>query len=151
MQGLAKIREEKMKLDSLEPAFKTVMAVVIAETAAATGLTWVCTSARRTMAEQTALYAQGRTKPGKIVTKAPAGSSAHNFGLAADCAPMLKNGKDIWWNAPSSVWDTYGRVCEKHGMTWGGSFISIVDKPHVEDPRWKAERAKWRTGKVKIL
>ena len=36
----------------------------------------------RTYAESDALYAQGRTKPGKIVTNAKAGQSYHNFGLA---------------------------------------------------------------------
>jgi len=34
----------------------------------------------RTWAEQDALYAQGRTAPGKIVTNAKAGQSYHNYG-----------------------------------------------------------------------
>lgn len=38
----------------------------------------------RTFAEQDALYAQGRTKPGSIVTYAKGGQSYHNFGLAVD-------------------------------------------------------------------
>lgn len=36
----------------------------------------------RTFAQQTEEYAKGRTKPGKIVTNAKAGQSAHNFALA---------------------------------------------------------------------
>lgn len=36
----------------------------------------------RTFEEQEAIYAQGRTKPGKIVTNARGGQSYHNFGLA---------------------------------------------------------------------
>lgn len=36
----------------------------------------------RTFSEQDALFAQGRTKPGKIVTNAKAGLSYHNYGLA---------------------------------------------------------------------
>ena len=40
----------------------------------------------RTVAEQDALYAQGRTKPGKIVTNAPGKnySSFHQWGTAFD-------------------------------------------------------------------
>lgn len=49
----------------------------------------------RSNEEQDALYAQGRTVPGKIVTNAHAGQSAHNYGLAIDFVP-LENGKPRW-------------------------------------------------------
>ena len=42
----------------------------------------------RTKAEQDSLYAQGRTAPGEIVTNAKGGDSYHNYGLAADLAPV---------------------------------------------------------------
>ena len=42
------------------------------------------TSGMRTFEQQDALYAQGRTKPGKICTKAPGGFSAHQYGAAVD-------------------------------------------------------------------
>jgi peptidoglycan L-alanyl-D-glutamate endopeptidase CwlK len=38
----------------------------------------------RTFAEQDGLYAQGRSKPGAIVTNAKGGQSYHNYGLAID-------------------------------------------------------------------
>ncbi|CAJ0596443.1 unnamed protein product [Cylicocyclus nassatus] len=38
----------------------------------------------RTIAEQDALYAQGRTKPGAKVTNARGGSSMHNYAIAID-------------------------------------------------------------------
>src|SRR5688572_7748364 len=41
-------------------------------------------SGLRTYAEQDELYAQGRTKPGIIVTRARGGYSNHNFGIAFD-------------------------------------------------------------------
>lgn len=41
-------------------------------------------SGSRTWKEQDALYAQGRTKPGPIVTRARGGQSNHNFGIAVD-------------------------------------------------------------------
>ena len=46
----------------------------------------------RTFAEQDALYAQGRTKPGAKVTNAKGGQSIHNYGLAVDIYPVI-NGK----------------------------------------------------------
>ena len=41
-------------------------------------------SGLRTYEEQDALYAQGRTTPGNIVTNARGGHSNHNFGIAFD-------------------------------------------------------------------
>ena len=56
----------------------------------------------RSAQEQNELYAQGRTKPGKIVTNAVAGKSAHNYrigqvpaSLAVDVVP-LRFGKPVW-------------------------------------------------------
>ncbi len=51
----------------------------------------------RTFEEQAALYAQGRSKPGPIVTNAPAGFSNHNYSLAIDFC-LLKNGGAISWS-----------------------------------------------------
>jgi len=47
----------------------------------------------RTNAEQNELYAQGRTKSGKVVTFAKGGQSMHNYGLAIDIVLLVdKNG-----------------------------------------------------------
>jgi peptidoglycan L-alanyl-D-glutamate endopeptidase CwlK len=46
---------------------------------------------RRTMEEQAALYAKGRTIIGKIVTKAKPGESYHNYGLAFDWVPLKQS------------------------------------------------------------
>ena len=52
----------------------------------------------RTISEQNALYAQGRTdKTKKIVTNAKGGSSYHNFGLAIDVVLIL-DGKTASWD-----------------------------------------------------
>src|SRR5258708_17931916 len=40
-----------------------------------------------TWSAQDAIYQQGRTTPGPIVTHAPSGYSGHNFGYAVDTAP----------------------------------------------------------------
>ena len=94
-----------MKIDTLEPDVKAIVETILAETSAATGLTWVCVQGRRTMSEQADLYAKGRTTRGPKVTNAPPGSSAHNYGLAADCAPLMRGTKhSIWWEAPAAAW-----------------------------------------------
>jgi peptidoglycan LD-endopeptidase CwlK len=98
----------------------------------------------RTFAEQDALYAQGRTKPGNRVTNSKAGQSYHNYGLAIDFAILYD--KDENGNYETLSWDTVKDMnrngesdwmevvdaFEKSGYTWGGRFHSIVDQPHFE-------------------
>ena len=52
----------------------------------------------RTFAEQNVLYAQGRTKPGSIVTNAKGGLSYHNYGMAIDIV-LIANGAASWDSA----------------------------------------------------
>jgi len=53
------------------------------------GIDILITSTYRDAESQDALYAQGRTKPGKIVTNAKAGQSFHNWRVAFDFVPLL--------------------------------------------------------------
>jgi peptidoglycan L-alanyl-D-glutamate endopeptidase CwlK len=85
----------------------------------------------RTFAESDALYAQGRTKPGPIVTKAAAGQSYHNYGLAFDFA-MVTDGKDDEVVGPH--WMKVVVIMQSHGMFWGGNFPEgFHDNPHFEN------------------
>ncbi|MEP6920605.1 MAG: M15 family metallopeptidase [bacterium] len=86
----------------------------------------------RTFAEQDALFAQGRARPGQIVTRAKGGQSNHNYGLAVDLCPFV-NGKAIW-NAPPLVWFAIGKEAAKRGLEWGGDWKKFLDKPHVQIP-----------------
>jgi peptidoglycan L-alanyl-D-glutamate endopeptidase CwlK len=86
----------------------------------------------RTFAEQDALFAQGRTKPGRVVTNARGGQSNHNYGLAVDVVPFT-NGKPNW-EAPNSIWVAIGAEAEKLGMEWGGNWKKFIDKPHIQLP-----------------
>lgn len=81
----------------------------------------------RTIDEQNELYAQGRTNPGNIVTKAKGGQSFHNFGLAVDLAVVV-SGK-IDWNYDMALLKP---IALKYGIKWGGDWKSIKDKPHFE-------------------
>jgi peptidoglycan L-alanyl-D-glutamate endopeptidase CwlK len=58
----------------------------------------------RTIAEQNELYAQGRTKAGKIVTNAKGGQSYHNYGLAFDIVLLVD--KDKNGSFESASWET---------------------------------------------
>lgn len=149
-----------MKIDTLEPDFKEIVEKVIAEANAFTGRNWVCMQGRRTIAYQNTLYAQpsdGKDNDGdgrideadEKVTNAKGGQSAHNFGLAADLAPEKAKGL-IDWNAPSIMWEAMGNIAMKHGLTWGGTFKSIKDLPHIEHPRWREQQALYKAGKLKV-
>lgn len=137
------------KIDTLEPEFKALVEQLLTIAHSVTGYRWVVTSGRRTLKEQQKLYNQGRTTPGPVVTKAPPGSSAHNFGLAADLAPLKEDGT-IWWEAPKKVWQAMADGARQLGLVPGFYFQTIFDAPHVEDPSWRAVRTAWREGKVEV-
>ncbi len=89
----------------------------------------------RTVAEQQALYAQGRTLPGPIVTfkdgvthRSNHQSHPDGLGYAVDLAFV---GTDPF-NA-SHPWEQYGAAVEAAGLVWGGRW-KMVDRPHAELP-----------------
>lgn len=97
------------------------------------GITVKIISGTRTAAEQNALYAQGRTKPGNIVTNAKAGQSNHNHGIAFDIA--VWRGSIVVWDGPE--YDACGAIGKSLGLDWGGSWTSFKDKPHYQlRPTW---------------
>ena len=85
-------------------------------------------SGTRIYKEQTELFAQGRSKPGRIVTKASAGHSNHNFGIAWDVG--LFKGSDFLEESP--LYDVVGAIGKISGVEWGGDWSSFVDKPHFQ-------------------
>ena len=82
----------------------------------------------RTYAEQTALYAQGRTTPGPIVTDAPAGYSNHNFGIAFDVGIFI--GGEYQDDSP--LYAKVGTLGRSQGLEWGGDWDSFPDEPHFQ-------------------
>jgi peptidoglycan L-alanyl-D-glutamate endopeptidase CwlK len=97
----------------------------------------------RTFAEQDALFAQGRTKPGAIVTKAKGGQSYHNYGLAIDIVLLVdkdKNGtfETASWDLKTdfdgdgkSDWQEVVAIFKRYGYEWGGDW-KFVDAPHFQ-------------------
>jgi peptidoglycan L-alanyl-D-glutamate endopeptidase CwlK len=102
--------------------------------AAKKGLEYKAICGLRSWEEQERLYAQGRTAPGKIVTKARPGSSMHNFGLAIDMG-VFRAGKYLDDDEPRTA-DTFhqeaAKLAAKHNLRWGGHFSTIYDAPHFE-------------------
>lgn len=89
----------------------------------------------RTWGEQDALYQQGRTKPGKIVTEAPAGHSWHNFGLAVDVTPSTQGPGQPYnpdWNSSHPNWKTMESIGVSLGLVSGATWRSIPDAPHFQ-------------------
>ena len=92
-------------------------------------------SGSRTAAEQDALYAQGRTAPGKIVTNARAGQSNHNYGLALDLGIFDGAGEyvDSYHSSQSTkIYREIAMRCDEFGLTWGGNWRSFPDAPHFQ-------------------
>ena len=137
------------KLDTLDLEFKPLIEQLLQAIGQVTEHTWVVTAGRRTLAEQTRIYAQGRTLPGPIVSNAPAGSSAHNFGFAADLAPLRADG-EVDWNAPDKLWKQMADLAVEMGLVAGYYFTHFHDAPHVESPHWKQEQAAWKAGQLHV-
>lgn len=70
------------------------------------------------------LYAQGRTKPGKIVTNAKGGDSLHQWRCAVDFGVWI-DGKITYEAGPYEV---MGRVAKEQGITWGGDWDADGEK-----------------------
>jgi peptidoglycan L-alanyl-D-glutamate endopeptidase CwlK len=99
----------------------------------------------RTFKEQDDLYAKGRTVPGPVVTKAKAGLSMHNYGLAIDIVLIVDKDGDgrfesASWDVKSdfdgdgkSDWQEVVTIFKQYGWTWGGDW-KFYDAPHFEKP-----------------
>ncbi len=114
----------------------------------------ICTY--RSNEEQAEAYAQGRTKPGKIVTWAMPGESKHNFtdpegkpSAQAFDFVILRNGKITWGAGGNGIdadptdddfddlelWQKAGAVAVALGLEWAGNWpLAKREFPHVQLP-----------------
>ena len=125
------------KLDRIHPELIVRLTKLLAAMEAL-GFPMVVTDGFRTLERQQELYAQGRTKPGNIVTNADGIRVKSNhqakedgFGHAVDCA-FLVLGKPNW--SDSLPWTLYGAIAVHLGLEWGGNWQSIKDRPHIQLP-----------------
>lgn len=85
------------------------------------GIDLIVTSTYRDHESQAALFSQGRTKPGAIVTNARPGQSWHNWRCAFDVVP-IRNGKPVWntTGPDGDLWRKVGSLGEETGLEWAG-------------------------------
>ena len=94
--------------------------------------------------EQMRLYAQGRTTPGAIITRAKAGQSKHNVvndkgqpaAEAFDVVP-LRDGKPVWGTKGDDlkVWNKVGEHGMGVGLKWYGAPGSVFkEMAHFQNP-----------------
>jgi len=132
-------------INDLHPRVKAMCELFI-QHCKAEGISVTITSTFRDNESQDALYAQGRTAPGKVVTKAKSGESFHNYKLAFDCVPVV-NGVAQWND--NSLWSRIGQYGKECGLEWGGDFKSFKDKPHFEKNfgfDWKTLKSRFDKG-----
>jgi len=96
----------------------------------AEGIDLLITSTYRDKDSQDALYAQGRTAPGNIVTNARGGQSFHNYRCAVDVVPLL-NGKPNW-KTSDPVWQRVGQLGKAAGLEWAGDWKRFKEYPHFQ-------------------
>lgn len=121
------------KIEDLHPevAIRAIAFIAAVEDRLKIDLLVTCTY--RDDEAQAALYAQGRTAPGKIVTNAKPGQSNHQKRIALDVVP-LRAGKPVWntKGADGVLWNAIGEIGEEHGLSWAGRWKRFKEFPHFE-------------------
>ncbi|MFF2483062.1 M15 family metallopeptidase [Paenibacillus sp. NPDC058071] len=132
-------REENVPVvvQGLHPVVEAKKTELVAR-AADKGIRILITDGFRSHEEQNALYEQGRSAAGSIVTHAKGGDSFHNYGLAIDFAIKTKSGKVLWdleydgnGNGKSD-WMEVVEIAKKLGFAWGGDWEGFRDYPHFQ-------------------
>ena len=120
-------------MNQLYPEFRARVFRIFNDVYSQHGLKIKVTEGFRNFQRQKDLYDQGRSKPGKIVTHARPGETFHNYGLAVDCCFNV-HGDPYLEKHPNGefLWSEIGRFASLYGVRWGGSFKSLIDKPHLE-------------------
>ena len=128
--------------DRSEKAIATLLPQVqpyaraLVKKAAQHGITIKVIAGTRTYEEQDELFAQGRTKPGRIVTNARGGFSNHNFGIAFDVGAF--EGASYLDESPK--YKAVGALGMDLGLEWGGNWKTFVDEPHFQlRPKWAGD------------
>ena len=116
------------KLEDLHPKVKVLCEKFISE-CKKQDIDVLITSTYRDAASQNALYAQGRTTPGKKVTNAKAGQSFHNWRCAFDFVPIV-NGKAQWSDV--ATFTKCGEIAESVGLQWAGRWVKFIELAHCQ-------------------
>lgn len=107
-----------------------VMAKTFIDKCNAQGIKVGITSTYRSIQEQDAIYAQGRTTAGQVITNARGGQSMHNYKVALDFCPMTADSNFAWND--KATFTKIGMIGESCGFEWGGRWVSFLDLPHLQ-------------------
>jgi len=121
------------RLAAAAPEFRR-RATLMTDQLEAEGIPVRWTEAVRSYARQAALWAIGRTLPGRRVTNAPPGESIHEYGGAGDCVPMTLPHGQPDWDETHPAWARIVAVGEQCGLRAGARFVHNPDMPHFELP-----------------
>ncbi|MGL4345674.1 MAG: M15 family metallopeptidase [Cellulosilyticaceae bacterium] len=115
-------------LNELHPKVKQLAEALIAE-CKKQGLNIGISETYRTKERQDYLYAQGRTRPGNIVTHVSGRDmrSYHQWRLAFDVYNDVKGNE-----YDTKVLRKVGEIGKKLGLEWGGSWSGFQDTPHFQ-------------------
>lgn len=113
-------------IDDLFPTLKRA-AIELKRRMKQKGFDLSISSTYRDIEYQNSLYAQGRTKPGNVITNAKGGQSYHNYRLAFD---IIQNKKGSEYDLP--FLQLAGKIAAKMGLEWGGNWQGFVDMPHMQ-------------------
>ena len=116
------------KLEDLNPKVQE-MAQNFINKCTEQGIDVMITSTYRDIESQNALYAQGRTAPGSIVTKAKGGQSFHNYKVAFDFVPLV-NGKAMWND--TATFEKCGAIGKSCGLEWAGDWKTFKELAHLQ-------------------
>jgi len=116
-------------LNELLPVVKSKAEAFI-ETCKQNDIDLLVTSTYRDIESQNELYAQGRTKDGKIVTNAKGGESFHNYRCALDVVPLVFGKPD--WDGSHPVWKKVAEIGESIGLEWAGNWKSFKEQAHFQ-------------------
>jgi len=98
---------------------------------------WQPYAGYRTVAQQNALYAQGRTTHGALVTNAEGLESAHCWGMASDWTIFDSDGHPKWLTKEDTLWDEYTTAIWKMGLKAGKDFGDIDHNEYLIHCKWK--------------
>lgn len=102
------------------------------------------TQTKRDNEYQAYLYAQGRTRPGSIVTNSRT-TTFHGAGLAVDFCQNIRGAE----YKEAAFFQNVAILAKHMGFSWGGDWISFPDFPHLQwDNHGRYTTAMLRAGKI---
>ncbi len=113
-------------LDDLRPDVRANVEILLAE-CRRQGLRVLITQTLRDDEYQATLYAQGRTKPGQIITNSRV-TTFHGVGLAIDFCQNIK-GQEY---SDPAFFLAVATIAKHMGFSWGGDWKELVDRPHLQ-------------------